>query len=403
MAISRMRAGLVVAVGLLVPALTTARAWGSDHADTAENVNRQGADLTDLYIFPSPENANNVVLAMDVWGLIPPGQTRSFDPNVLYEFKIDTNNDAQEDLVIQAKFEGTGRNQRVRIAGPVPPARRGTESLFVKPYPGFGMVNQPFFPTGGMGLRVFAGVREDPFFFDLEQYYTIFPDRMTPLTGRQIDLPDPNTPKQPGFRPPGAARDFFFNLNVLSFVVELPRARLGGGVIRVWMTTSVFTGGNSYRQQDRLARPLVNKILATVTSREHESVNKQVPREDRGGTLFRESEEFLTFPAERSQPIKDVIKAVLTPDVMIADLSKPGIASYLGVETNGFTGGTFGGRKLVDDVADITLMIVFGDLIPRLGLAPDDGKEKPSFTTDNVGPQGNITVPLPFPYLPPPA
>jgi hypothetical protein len=38
---------------------------------------------------------------------------------------------------------------------------------------------------------------------------------------------------------------------------------------------------------------------------------------------------------------------------MIADLSKSGPASYLGVETNGATGGLFGGRALTDDVVDI--------------------------------------------------
>jgi len=268
-----------------------------------------------------------------------------------------------------------------------------------------GRVNVPFFPTPG--VRVFAGLREDPFFLDLEQFYAIFPDRMTPLTTRQVDLPNPNAPQQPGWRPPGAARDFFNNLNTLAIVVELPRARLGGGVIRVWMTTSVLTGGNNYRQQARQARPLTSEVLGTVTNRDHEKKNKQNPTEDRitsprGGTLEREVEEFLTFPAERSVAIKTVIRSVLIPDVMIADLSQPGPAAYLGVETKD-PNGLFGGRKLIDDVLDISAMIIFGDTIPRLGLAPDDFKEKLPFTTDNVGPQGNITGPLPFPFLPPPA
>ncbi|MEJ7639299.1 MAG: DUF4331 family protein [Singulisphaera sp.] len=401
MTLSRMRAGLLVAVGLLVPALTTAQAWGSDHADTAENVNRSGADLNDLYIFPSPENANNVVLAMDVWGLIPAGQTRSFDPLVLYQFKIDTTGDAVEDLVIQAKFEGTGPSQRVRIAGPIRPARRGTQSVFMTPQPVVGRVNVPFFPTPG--VRVFAGLREDPFFLDLEQFYAILPDRMTPLRLRQIDLPNPNAPQQPGWRPPGAAQDFFNNINTLAIVVELPKARLGGGVIRVWMTTSVLEGANNYRQQARQARPLTSEVLGTVTNRDHEKKNKQNPTEDRGGTLEREVEDFLTFPAERSRAIKDVIRSVLIPDVMIADLSQSGPAAFLGVETNGATGGRFGGRKLIDDVVDIDLMVVFGTVISDLGLAPADGQQKPSFSSDNVGPQSNITGPLPFPYLPPPA
>ncbi|MBW3575767.1 MAG: sugar transferase, partial [Actinobacteria bacterium] len=51
------------------------------------------------------------------------------------------------------------------------------------------------------------------------------------------------------------------------------------------LTTSVSTGGNSFRQKDSLARPLVNEVLAKVTDRDHEKINKQVPTEDPDGTL----------------------------------------------------------------------------------------------------------------------
>ena len=106
----------------------------------------------------------------------------------------------------------------------------------------------------------------------------------------------------------------------------------------------------------------------------------------------------MKFPAGRSQAINNVLQAVLVPDVMKADLSVKGVkASYLGVETGGFTGGKFGGRALQDDVVDIDLMAVFGPVVPALGLAPDDGQEKPQFETDNVGPHDDyLNV---FPYL----
>src|SRR4029077_18449747 len=104
--------------------------------------------------------------------------------------------------------------------------------------------------------KVFAGVREDPFFFDLERFYQIFPDRMTPLTRKVVNFASikaANTPQVGGFRPPGQARDYLAELNCLSIVVELPRASLGGGVIRVWETTSLLsTTDFKYHQQDRL-------------------------------------------------------------------------------------------------------------------------------------------------------
>ena len=59
------------------------------------------------------------------------------------------------------------------------------------------------------------------------------------------------------------------------------------------------------------------------------------------------------------------------PDVMKADLSQMGVpAAYLGVETGGFTGSKFGGRKLTDDVVDIDLMAIFGPVIPAAGARP---------------------------------
>jgi hypothetical protein len=181
-------------------------------------------------------------------------------------------------------------------------------------------------------------------------------------------------------------------------LVELPRAALGSGVIRVWETTSVGTGNGPFTQQDRLARPVVNEVFATVTGRRHEVNNKINPTED-PQQIRNDILNFMTFPAERSTAIKNVVAAVLVPDVQTADLSQTGVpAAYLGVETGGATGSKFGGRKLTDDVVDASFGVIFGRTIPALGLAPDDGKEKPQFTTDNLGPE-NRHYKSTFPYV----
>ena len=170
-------------------ALTLAAGWigirnarGSDHADTPQIAASPGTDITDVFVFPSATNSNNVVLAMCVSPLIPTGGTRAFDPTVLYQFKIDNTGDKVEDLVIQARFEGTGTSQKVIIAGPSAPSRTGTMSDALIPLTVTGTFNSTFSPNSGM--QVFAGVREDPFFFDLEQFFTIFPDRATPILVR---------------------------------------------------------------------------------------------------------------------------------------------------------------------------------------------------------------------------
>ena len=231
-------AAAVLATGIATNHWATA----SDHADTVENVRKPGADLSDLHIFPG-SNPNNVVLSMSVRPLIPAGQATpsrfSFDTDVLYQFKIDRTGDNVEDLVIQAKFFNKGANQQVFISGPVKPSRTGNITARETPYATIGTINQTFSPTPGM--EVFAGFREDPFFIDLEQLGNILPDRLVP-PGLKPAPPagQANTPMATSWRPPGQAKDFLARFNVLAIVIEMPKASLGNGKIRVWETTSVL-------------------------------------------------------------------------------------------------------------------------------------------------------------------
>ena len=176
---------------------------------------------------------------------------------------------------------------------------------------------------------------------------------------------------------------------------------IGNGVIGLWETTSALGGAPSFNftQMDRLARPAVNEVLATVTANRHLINNLAVPTQDTGPTnLKSDIISFMTFPAGRSAATANTLAAVLTPDVMLADLSQNTTkAAYLGVETGGFTGSKFGGRALTDDIVDIDLGAIFGPTLSALGLVPDDGKELPQFQTDNIGKHSDYqTV---FPYL----
>ena len=67
----------------------------SDHKDSALLAADHAADIADVYTFKSPVNPDNVVLVMTVSGFIPPSEasTTSFDPNVLYQWKIANNGD----------------------------------------------------------------------------------------------------------------------------------------------------------------------------------------------------------------------------------------------------------------------------------------------------------------------
>lgn len=167
-------------------------------------------------------------------------------------------------------------------------------------------------------------------------------------------------------------------------------------VIGLWTTTSTPSGG-TYHQVDRLARPVVNEVFATVANNEHKINDEAIPTEDHTA-LASNIQAFMNQAAGRSAATTDAIKSVLVPDVLKADLGKTDGAAYLGVETGGVTGGKFGGRKLTDDVVDISLGVVFGNTISALGLAPDDGKEIATLTSDHVDASGKHFANT-FPYL----
>ncbi len=172
---------------------------------------------------------------------------------------------------------------------------------------------------------------------------------------------------------------------------------VNGTTIGLWCTTGVKSGPNSYTQRDRLANPVVNEVFASVANNRHKINDEASPDQD-FKELKNDINSFMLNTAGRSQATANVVVAVLVPDTMKADLTQSGVASYLGHETNGATGGKFGGRALTDDVVDISLGVVFGNTISALGLAPDDGHEIPTLTSDNVG-SGGKHFQATFPYL----
>lgn len=230
---------------------------GSDHQDSPAMIARPGADITDVFIFPPPtgsaEQDNNVVLVMDTHPLIPMGQSAnfSFDPAVMYQFKIALGSHTSEDLVLQFLANGSGPTQTLTMYGPAAPAMSGTVSKFIAPTGTFNFNTSTNLIVNGQTVKVFAGPREDPFFFDLSRFFMIIPDR------NYLNQPNPPPPSASSFRgfpnsgmtvacDHTASQDFLSanGFNVLSIVVELPRTMLTPtpGTIKVWATTSTVSG-----------------------------------------------------------------------------------------------------------------------------------------------------------------
>jgi hypothetical protein len=192
--------------------------YAADHIDSP-TVTNQTTDITDLYVFRG-QDVNNLVFVANTQGLMAPSATGAamFDANTLIEFNIDNNGDNVEDLVIQ----GIYNNGMMKVYGPVKPSETGTRSriegaataeVAITPYGSAANIGT------GSGMKVFAGPRDDPFFFDLNQFKKIIAGTAT------------------GFNNPGS--DAFAGTNVLSLVVEVPKTMLNatGGKLNVWLET----------------------------------------------------------------------------------------------------------------------------------------------------------------------
>ena len=90
--------------GLLLLPILLVLTTGADHRDAPGLLTEPAADINDVYAFVNKANGN-VVLAMTVNPFTAPGLNAMFSPDCLYQFKIDTNSDGVEDLVIQVTFD----------------------------------------------------------------------------------------------------------------------------------------------------------------------------------------------------------------------------------------------------------------------------------------------------------
>ncbi|MBD5654267.1 MAG: DUF4331 family protein [Candidatus Eremiobacteraeota bacterium] len=408
------------AVGITVCALLYAArpASPSDHQDTLQLVSRPGADITDLYVFPA-KDPSDVVFALDVHPLIPRGMssTVSFDPGVLYQIKVDTVGDYRAHVALQFKAAGAGASQRIAFYGPAAAGAGMLSSIG----PLLGTTTYDTVASLPHGVRLFAGARKDPFYFDLTQFFKIDPDR------NYKNQPSPPAPSASFFLPADRASDTLANFNVLSLIVEMPRSMLENatnkGRINVWATASVAApGSQSYRQIERWGRPAVKEALERFA--DHDVTNHSEPWAD--PTLKSNIASYMTAPkpggAGRSPAIAAALVKVLIPDEMQVDLSAGGHATYLGVETKGKSGlpvgivrvvpdaglkglkkslrngaRQFGGRDPDSPVIDLSLGAIYGSILSKVGLAADDRKETPCLTSDNVKPSAKTLSG--FPYL----
>lgn len=239
-----------VAVGT---ALAGQPSRASDHDDITETSNSNNTNLTDLYVFK--EKTQNSAAADDALIFVMNCNPRSvagfdytFNPKARYEFHIGrvgvtTDNDkaptGKADVTLRFEFsERTGeKNQAITFTPifggaaetPITNVTSGGAKLLTTTMAQGGNPLKNEFQSKGSTLALFAGLREDPFFFDVNQFIkirTAAANKVTPL---------------PSFKPTGS--DFAAGFNVLSIVLRAPRSYFQQGssatTFDVWETVSV--------------------------------------------------------------------------------------------------------------------------------------------------------------------
>ena len=118
-----------------------------------------------------------------------------------------------------------------------------------------------------------------------------------------------------------------------------------------------------FAQLDRLARPVINEVFATVAGTATKSTTKRLQGRREG--LSKDVQKFMTVAAGRNQaPTIDVVKAVVAPDVLKETWTRwPGRSPWKSRRRSDRR--QFGGRKPTDDVIDISLVIALGTLLAR--------------------------------------
>jgi hypothetical protein len=282
-------------------------------------------DINDVYVFQG-SNASRTVLAMTVSpaaGLLGP---LAFGSNVRYTINVDNSGDNVADIAYVARFgapgSGPGPKQSVTVTRNGQTIAGGKTDNTVR--------------VAGRG-KLFAGLRSDPFFFDLLGFRGTL--GLGPATNTLCDA----TPT-----------DFFADLNTLAIILEVPDTALGGK-IGVWATTEQLVNG-TWVARDQMGRPAINTVFnSTAADKEQFNVTPPSVQATVDGGKFRTNTIGVLQALSGATDTEGsytaaqagVLASVLIPDVITYDTTTAAV-------------GPLSGRALADDVIDVELSITTG-------------------------------------------
>ncbi len=324
-------------------------------------------DITDLYVF---RGETGTVFAINVchsiFGPIPaPG----YHPEGMYEFKVDLNGDAIEDVTYRLAFSERDKQGKQSY---VVRSIRGAEASDPRA-PGTVVAQGT---TGDVittpsGLRVWAGKAGDPFWIEPDVLHAVghaFQD------GTTINLAGWD---------PSRARNLFAGHTVYSIVLEVPDTELLAASDRrhvgVWAVATLATDAGGWRSINRVGLPMIPPLFAQYN-------------EDLGNRLNagRPSDDFATYGAAITKAVAGVISAYGTAEDPNAYAEKfahrlfPNMLPYEVGTPAVFGFAEWNGRSLTDNAPDVMFSIAANTPV-RLGIGKESVTSKPSET---------------FPYVP---
>jgi hypothetical protein len=382
-------------IALLTPGIIAA----SDHDDGEVDIKGRTLNLTDLYVFR--EKDQNSGAADGDLVFIMNSNPRSvaryqyyFSTTALYQFHItqvgDVNSTPTGKADIILRFAFSQPNNQGMQAVTVTAVRGGSQKTTKTTVNGNLIATTPLnsnavlntVPVAGSNLTVFAGLREDPFFFDVEQFFRVRAGALG--TGPKV-----------GFKEPSKALDFAKGYNVNTIAVRVPKAFLQAGTrantFDVWSTIAIRDGAGGFKQFERLARPGINEALI-VTPAFLEAFNTIPPRLDLSAAAAPVRQEAVaTLNAvdlldNRDNVDANAIAGAFLPDVLRIDTTK--LSGYASATNS--QGSLIGGRMILDDVVDITLGALVG--------SPASDNVSYNGTPGNPA-QGHKPLQPSFPYL----
>jgi hypothetical protein len=262
------------------------------------------------------------VLVMTVCPLAGVTGPKTFALATKYEIALSVDGNAVEDQVYSLQFKKADADghQKFTLFGP----KFDNKKVKIN---GTTDATNVTFGTGG---KVFAGLRDDPFFFDLIGF----------KRGLAFSAE--------------TSRNFFDGLNTLAIVVEVPTASFGtltNSTLRVWARTK--KGRN---QIDRMGRPAINTVL--ISGPNKDLFNRTSPKDDVAKWRDHMITNLQAPPLSRTLVDAQGLADVLLPDVITYDPTNPG--------------GFLNGRKLTDDVIDIELGVLSNNLVTTDFVADDN-------------------------------